>query len=221
MAPSSRDHPGTLIHAPSLGRAWLEATRAIVAEGQAATYSGLPTVEVMLLDIVIDDPSLDDGLIESFGDPERLSWMRTNFTDYRGVEELGMAASYATRLYDYEASGLDQVAWVTERLRDDPSSRSALITTLQPLSDTSYVPCVSLLHFWLLGTSLELVVTAHSIDLATKGYANLVELAAIQRRVAESLSVQVGRLILRISSAHLYERDLGFVRSVLAKSEGC
>ena len=132
-----------------------------------------------------------------------------------------MAASYATRLYDYEASGLDQVAWVTERLRDDPSSRSALITTLQPLSDTSYVPCVSLLHFWLLGTSLELVVTAHSIDLATKGYANLVELAAIQRRVAESLSVQVGRLILRISSAHLYERDLGFVRSVLAKSEGC
>ena len=219
VAKSSRDDP-RVIRVPSLGRGWLEATRAVLAEGHAATYDGLPVVEVALLDIVIDDPSQDDGLIEAFGDPERLAWMRANFTSRQRVAELAMAASYATRLYDYEASGLDQLAWVIERLREDPSSRSAVITTLQPLSDTSYVPCVSLLHFFLLGTSLELLVTAHSIDLATKGYANLVELAAIQRRVSDSLTSPVGRLILRITSAHLYERDLDLAHALIAGSQG-
>jgi thymidylate synthase len=198
----------------------LDAVRAIFAEGQAASYDGAPIVELELLDLVVEDPSKKDGLIERFGDPERLLWMRANFNDHVPVAELGGADSYATRLYDYEGSGRDQVAWVTDKLRNDPSSRSAIITTLQPLSDSSYIPCVSLLQFWMSGECLELVVTAHSIDFGTKGYANLIELAQIQRRVGESLAAAIGRLILRTSSAHLYERDLETLRSILSASKG-
>ena len=47
---------------------------------------------------------------------------------------LGDADSYATRLFDYGRTGRDQVAWVIDRLRRDPSSRSATITTFQPLT---------------------------------------------------------------------------------------
>jgi thymidylate synthase len=93
-----------------------------------------------------------------------------------------------------------------------------VITTLQPLSDTTYIPCVSLLHFWLPDGRLDLVVTAHSIDFATKGYANLLELAEIQQHVAGSLGTSTGQLVLRITSAHLYERDLEKVRAVLDSS---
>jgi thymidylate synthase len=94
-----------------------------------------------------------------------------------------------------------------------------VITTLQPLSDASYIPCVSLLHFWLPEGALELIATAHSIDFGTKGYANLVELAAIQQHVADSLGAAVGRLVLRITSAHVYGRDLEGVRELLAAAE--
>jgi thymidylate synthase len=219
MVPATRDDLGTFVRAPSLGRGWLEATRAVLAHGHGATYDGSTIVEVGLLDLAIEDPSQDDGLIEAFGDPERLSWMKRNFVSRDPVAELGGAASYATRLYDYDGCGSDQISWVTERLRTDPSSRSAIITTLQPLSDTSYVPCVSLLHFWLPSGKLELLVTAHSIDLATKGYANLVELAAIQARVASALTTPVGRLIMRITSAHVYERDLELASRFLAASD--
>jgi thymidylate synthase len=54
----------------------------------------------------------------------------------------------------------------------------------------------------------------------TKGHANLVELAALQLRVAWSLGAGVGRLVLRITSAHVYERDLEAVRAILAAAQG-
>ena len=95
-----------------------------------------------------------------------------------------------------------------------------MITTLQPLSDTSYIPCVSLLQFWLPAGGVEVIVTAHSIDFGTKGYANLVELAALQHKVASKLGTGLGRLVLRITSAHLYESDLQAMGAILAAAQG-
>ena len=74
-----------------------------------------------------------------------------------------------------------------ERLRADPETRSATITTFQPLADTSYIPCVSLLDFWRRGGALELVVYAHSLDFGKKAYGNLVELARLQHEVAAAV----------------------------------
>ena len=102
------------------------------------------------------------------------------------MPELGDAKSYAVRLFNYDGAGRDQIAWVVDRLRADPGSRSATITTLQPLSDTSYIPCVSMLDFWLPAGALELVVYAHSLDFGKKAYGNLVELARLQEHVAGS-----------------------------------
>jgi thymidylate synthase len=42
------------------------------------------------------------------------------------------------------------------------------------LTDTSYIPCVSLLDFFLIDGALHLSCYAHSIDFGAKGYGNLV-----------------------------------------------
>jgi thymidylate synthase len=207
------------VTAASLGAAWLSVAGRILAEGVPARYDGLPMLELahVVLDVAAPDP--DDAIIAAYGDPERLAWMRANFGDHARVAALGNAESYATRLYDYGYSGRDQIAWVIERLRRDPLSRSATITTFQPLTDTSYIPCVSLLDFWLPGGALELVVYAHSIDFGTKGYGNLVELAAVQRRVASALAAWVGRLVMTVKSAHIYATELDAMAALLAAQE--
>ena len=74
--------------------------------------------------------------------------MRSNFTDYRKVPELGDARSYASRLFDYMGSGRNQIAAVIETLKRDAHASYATITTLEPLTDVTYIPCVSLLDFW-------------------------------------------------------------------------
>jgi thymidylate synthase len=197
-----------IVEAGTLGEAWLRVSRAILDGGEPAHWGALATVEIARLTVVVERPDPEDPLIAELGDPEWLAWMEANFGDRRDVAELGGARSYAARLYDYD--GRDQVAWVSERLRADPTARDATITTFMPLGDATYVPCVSMLDFWIPAGALELLVYAHSLDFGKKAYGNLVELARLQRRVADDVGVPPGRLVIHVKSAHVYEseRDL-------------
>jgi hypothetical protein len=209
------DGPQTL-HADTIGAAWLAVAGRILAEGIASRYDGLPVREISLVTLAVERPDPADEIIACRAEPERLAWMHANFTDHARVAALGDADSYATRLFDYEHSGRDQVAWVVDRLRRDPATRSAAITTFQPHTDTSYIPCVSLLDFWLPDGAVELVAYAHSIDFGAKGYGNLVELAALQHHVAGQLGRPAGRLLMIVKSAHVYETERAYVLGVLA-----
>ena len=196
-----------VVEAPTLGEGWLRGSRAILERGELAAYDGQTTREVSLLTLTVARPDSQDPVIAELGDAGWLDWMHHNFFSTDVVPELGNAESYATRLFDYGGSGRDQIAWVIERLRDDPECRSATITTLQPLTDTSYIPCVSLLDFWLRGGELELVVYAHSLDFGKKAYGNLVELTHLAEHVAGELAAPVGRLVVHAKSAHVYEPE--------------
>jgi thymidylate synthase len=220
--PSDQDvavstEPPRIIDATTIGEAWINVARVIMDAGVASTYDGLAMREVLMTTIVVRSPQTTDEIVERFADPERLAWMRANFADFSEVPELGDAASYATRLRNYAGAGLDQLRWVVERLRGDPLSRSATITTFQPLSDTAYIPCVSLLDFYLHDDALHLVVYAHSIDFGAKGYANLLELAIIQDQVATELDRPVGPLTMIVKSSHVYDSDTGYMNSVLER----
>jgi thymidylate synthase len=190
----------------------------ILDAGIESRYDGLAVREIALVTLVVEEPDPADEIIARQAEPERLAWMHANFTDHARVSALGDADSYATRLFDYEHSGRDQVAWVVDRLRRDPASRSAAITTFQPHTDSSYIPCVSLLDFWRPGGAVELVAYAHSIDFGAKGYGNLVELASLQRHVAGQLGLPAGRLLMIAKSAHVYETERGYLHRVLAEA---
>ena len=87
------------------------------------------------------------------------------------------------------------MAWVVDRLRRDPATRSAAITMFQPHTDTSYIPCVSLLDFWLPDGA--------------------VELASLQQHVAGQLAQPAGRLLMIVKSAHVYETERAYLREVV------
>jgi len=198
----------------TLGEAWVGIAAAILKGGVVGSWDGLAILEAFRATLDVSSPRVDDPILTKHGDPERMAWMHANFTDHSRVAELGGSDSYATRLFDYAHAGRDQIRWVTGRLAADPWARDATITTFQPLTDTSYIPCVSLLDFWLVNGELQLAVYAHSIDFGTKGYANLVELAALQARVAADLGAPVGALTMTVKSAHIYQTELGLMRSI-------
>jgi thymidylate synthase len=204
------------IEAMTLGEAWMAVAAAILKAGVVGSWEGLPIVEVFRATVDVHSPSVDDPIIAKHGDPERIAWMHANFTDRSRVAELGDSDSYATRLYDYAHAGHDQIHWVIDRLAANPWARDATITTFQPLTDTSYVPCISLLDFWLVTGKLQLAVYAHAIDFGTKGYANLIELASLQTRVAGDIGVGVGTLTMTVKSAHIYETELDLMRRIIA-----
>jgi thymidylate synthase len=211
------DTAGVTVKARTIGEAWLAIARHIVESGHRSTYEGLGIREVLLVTLRVEQPNSSDPTIDQLADPERLVWMHANFSDHAMVAELGDSDSYATRIYDYAHNGRDQLSWVVERLRADPRCRSATITTLQPLTDTTYIPCVSLLDFYLHGGALWQVATCHSIDFGAKGYGNLVELAHISQQIADALSAPVGPLVMSVKSAHIYDTDAAYVHRILSR----
>jgi thymidylate synthase len=208
------------VEAITVGEAWIAIAAAILEGGVVGSWEGLPIVEVFRATLDVHSPKPDDPIIARHGDPERLAWMRANFTDHSRVAELGEADSYATRLYDYAHAGRDQIRWVIDRLAANPWARDAAVTTFQPLTDTSYIPCVSLLDFWLVNGRLQVAVYAHAIDFGTKGYANLIEVAALQSRVAGDLGAGIGTLTMTVKSAHIYQTELGLMRRIVAATQG-
>ncbi|MGD0721074.1 MAG: thymidylate synthase [Roseiarcus sp.] len=207
---------GATLAVRTLGEAWLEVAAAILADGASSSFDGLPLLEIERVTLEIACPDPDDALIAAHADAGWLAWMRANFTDRTRVAALGDARSYASRLHDYAGAGRDQIAWVVETLTRDPRASYATITMLEPLTDTRYVPCVSLLDFWLREGRLELVVYAHSIDFGKKGFGNLVQLAELQRQVAERLRAPAGSLAMIVKSATVYRADLGLMADILA-----
>jgi len=224
VSESRRPVGPVVVHARTLGRAWVEALCLVLERGRPASWEGTPIREVAHMELVIDEPSPDDALVARFGGAERLAWMAANFAERRLIPELGGTDSYATRLRDHGHRGVDQLAEVAERLRNQPDLRSGTLTTLQPGTDTTYVPCVSLLDFWAPDGAVELVVFAHSIDVAAKGSGNLVELARVLREVAGRAGLPEARLVVRVKSAHVYERDLDWAvpmaHAALAEARG-
>lgn len=205
------------IETESLGQCWLKVSKLILNEGLPSRYDGMTTREIAHLALTVETPDPQDALIRRSGDPVWLAWMHDNFFTQKRVEELGNAESYAIRLFNYSDQGRDQIQWVVERLRQNPDTRSATITTLMPLIDTSYIPCISLLDFWIPRGAVELVVYAHSLDFGKKAYGNLIELASVQAMVAQQLGRAVGKLIIQVKSAHIYEPEWEFMRQLSAK----
>ena len=211
---------GATLTTRTLGEGWLDVAALILTHGVESSFGGLPLLEVDLVTLDIASPDADDALIAAHASREWLMWMRANFTDRSRVAELGGARSYASRLYDYAGTGRDQIARVVETLRRDPRASYATITTFEPLTDVTYIPCVSLLDFWLRSGRLELIVYAHSIDFGKKGFGNLVQLAELQRHVAERLATPVGPLVMIIKSATVYLTEVDLMGETLAAA-GC
>ena len=206
-----------LIETETLGECWFQVSRAILDSGHPARYDGAPIKEIANLTTVVARPDPADSVIARHGDPAWLAWMHENFFVQKPMPELDQAASYAIRLFNYGQTGRDQLQWVVDRLRRDPEARSAAITTFMPLTDTSYIPCISLLDFWLPGPDLELIVYAHSLDFGKKAYGNLVELAALQSRVAGQFGRPAGRLTIHCKTVHIYEPEWVDMRRLLAQ----
>lgn len=203
-------HP--IVEAATLGECWLSVSQLILDSGVDTAYDAQPIKEIRRLTLSAASTDPGDAIIDRYGDPTWLHWMHANFFDHARVAELGNADSYATRLFDYDHTGLDQIQWVIDRLAEDANGKNASITTFQPLSDTAYIPCVSLLDFWVVDGAVELVVYAHSLDFGKKAYGNLVELALLQSRVADALGRDRGRLTIHVKSAHIYEPEYALMR---------
>ncbi len=203
----------------SLGAVWVRVLAEIENNGAAAIYTdnaGEQADAKELFDVTaeVQNADLPDAIIERHKVREEYDWMVRNFTVQGEVPELHHENSYASRLYSYMGKK-NQVDWLVDRLRSNPTTRSAAITMFEPLTDEGYIPCVSLLDFQENAGQLNMTAYCRALDFGCKAYVNLVMLRLIQNDIAEKVGMNCGKLTLLVKSAHFYLRDRDKVLKIL------
>jgi len=126
------------------------------------------------------------------------------FTD-NGV----LHGAYGPRLRAW--CGVDQLAEVRKRLRDDPSSRRACVVLYDPardFRDAKDIPCTVTTHFLVRDGKLNATTFMRSQDLWLGFPYDVFSFTLLQEVIARSLDLEPGVYTHITSSLHLYESDL-------------
>lgn len=199
----------------TIGEAWISFLKEINKNGKIKKYSETKIIkEETGLSISIKKAQLPDNIINKYLVKEEYEWMENNFNKQGIVKELRNARSYASRLYNY-LDKKNQIDWVINKLKNDVDTCSATITTFEPLSDESYIPCISMLDFYIENGLLNLYVYARSLDWGGKAYANLAMLTKIMEEVSNSVNIPIGGINLTVKLSRIYEKDNEKIEQIL------
>lgn len=194
-----------IIESKTIGEAWKRSIDLIRNNGIEISDEDQELLEISHLFLEISDPDENDPVASSQDNTMR-DWMNDNFNTIKKLPELNNSWSYGWRLYDFE--GVNQINWVIDKLKRKPESKSATISLLQKPGLESYIPCVSLLDFKIRENTLYLTATCRSLDFGKKSIHNFTNLAAIAKKLAESLTLKKIKLFVQVNSAHIYKTDL-------------
>jgi len=136
-----------------------------------------------------------------------------------GFQWRHFGARYRTALSDYEGEGVDQLKWVIEELRKNPTSRRAIMSAWNPMALDEMVlpPCHVLYHFMLKRGRLHLSMYQRSGDLFLGIPFNLASCGLLMMLIAAELGVEAGECVLTIGDAHIYKTHIEAVKQQLAR----
>jgi thymidylate synthase len=192
----------SILEAPSLGVAWLQAMELILQKGRWIQDGPQRLLEVRPLILRIASVDDDDPIITASADRDRIELM---LRKYRSCDILPQyKISYGRLLYDND--GVDQIDWVVNRLQDKPETKAATIALHRP--GEAEPSCLSLLDFKLRDDQVAMTAVYRSQNVFASQPGNVLALRHVQCDVATRVRLKAGTFDLFALSAHIYESDI-------------
>lgn len=132
-----------------------------------------------------------------------------NFPVYSQREQGVYFSDDARKVFDLDF--IDQIALVCHRLRQDPSSRQAVMSLWDPARDlkegSKDYPCNNLCYFTLRNGSLDMSVIRRSNDMIWGLPYNQIQFYFIHALIAGELDAKVGRYTEFVQNMHVYTQN--------------
>lgn len=131
----------------------------------------------------------------------------------------GCGVNYVTDPNADYYSCSSQWEWVKSKLKEDPSTRQAVIH-IKPIQmyDTKDYVCTMYLQFLIRNDKLDLIVNMRSNDLMFGTTYDVFMFTFLQELMAKELGIPVGIYYHFTGSMHIYDRDYDTVKQILAES---
>ena len=161
-----------------------------------------------------DEPHLPSYLY--FNKEDLINYYPQMMTDsvFEGVEY-----TYGSRLRNHD--GINQIEAIIEELRIENYSRRAVAFTWNVQKDckNSKSPCLDLVQALVQDNILYFTAYFRSNDMYRAWPQNAYGLLKIQKEVAETLGLLIGKMVIISCSAHIYERDFLETQKMIEKNK--
>jgi thymidylate synthase (methanogen type) len=204
---------------------WKQALHVIVNQGEEfKDNDGRICIEInnLVLTLTHNSPNV--------GEPVELMMERKKWV-YPAKDELSsiMFKEYQAPAYDYTYGGrifsfaeeLDQINnFIIPLLKADPSSRRAIVVLYDPVEDSKVTnkntPGIIYIQFRVKDNKLNLNCHIRSNDLFFGWPANIYQIYALQKFIAEKLHLEKGDLSTVSNSAHVFKDDLEDIKKIIS-----
>jgi len=149
-------------------------------------------------------------------DLEFLLRFNKKMADYSDDGKTVRGSAYGYR-WRHHFNDLDQLRWVTELLKKDPTTRRAVLAMWDAREDLGIdskdIPCNTHVYFRIRrdqfrGTVLDMTVCCRSNDMIYGGYgSNVVHFSILQEFIACSLGIEAGKYTQISNNAHVYTQN--------------
>jgi len=140
-----------------------------------------------------------------------------------------MEKQYDSRNSCHNLGTVDQLKFVVDKFKQDPTTREAVITIHDPMADdfngneilrTKDTPCTRSIHFMIVNDKMNCYVDMRSNDLFWGFSAvNIFNFTLMQEYVAAMVGVPVGVYFHKVDNLHIYEGSLPMLQSIIAANE--
>ena len=195
---------GRIIRAKSISDVWYRGLNIIWNHGQVITDErGSQIREFMDLMVVIEDPYTDMIPHDTAWNEERLEEYAKQLISGENIQDFEY--TYGQRLRNWNGK-VDQIEYVIEKLKENPTSRRAIAITWIPPVDTKVneVPCIMLNDFKIRDGKIHLTTHFRSHDFGGASPANLYGLS----RLLEYVARQGGN---RTRNDHYYQHISAYI----------
>jgi len=196
----------------SLGRAHELIIEKILKHGKIVkTEDGEDTIELNEpLSIHCDTP-FNDYMISKFNKFGKKA-MEQYVKDLIEGSENEFSYTYNERLFHYKVNNngeetcINQIDYIINKLKIEPTSRRAEAITWQPHKDTKNKnpPCLQRIQCLIRDNKLNMHVEFRSNDMLSASGANMYALVHLQKYIADALELDVGWYSHLSTSAHIY-----------------
>ena len=185
--------------------------------------------------IIIDEP-LQEPMISKYfiGGPEALEQYRQEMLDGIldfEVEKGNWAYTYHDRMVNYPMTwkttysldthtiitdnSINQIDFVINELKRNPSSRRAVVLVRDPSVDTNSddPACLQHIQYFIRNNKLHCKVLFRSNDACKASFMNMFALIMLQKRIADELGIELGTYVHRANSYHCYEKDYEMLKN--------
>ena len=131
--------------------------------------------------------------------------------------------TYHDRMIRYPGNNgylIDQVSFIVNELRRNPSSRRAVILIRSKDDIESGDPaCLQHIQYFIRNNHLDCDVLFRSNDACKATFMNAFALIMLQKRIADNLGIKVGTYTHRANSFHCYEKDFELLNGYVSRIE--